>query len=1282
MAEPSNGASSQWCQWCGVDQASQEYRVLVDARAAIAECDEKTQRIAARRQEWVVADRQWRAHIAQLMATPARSAAPSTAVPAATAPSATTRSASMGPASQIVPHATPPAPASAPSGASAPFPVPETTPQRHVAAPVLLGIGGAALLIVSALVFVAFSWQTLSPWAVALMVGTLAAGVGALAVWLGRKSLPATSGAAGVVAMGFTFVAVTALQPPDGVLLVVSVGLVLSVLMGVGLGKLGVSGVTSVASFLCGPAAITLVLSTLDWAPEAAWLVGLVGAAGALTVAVTHRWWPTVWTRRWVRIGASGAAAVAVAVASVIAALDASPDGLTLVGAVPALLVLAWLGWHWKRTPLVAFALTAPLWAGAIALTSTEALVAPWAMSVTAVWAAVVVTGSVLDGARKAALWSGAAVWTIPVSLTMLGLAGPSIPALIFAESVPAEVPVTGVTWCLVAIVLWAVARSVSSADAASVAAIAGSVAATVGPVATLTGLRGYLDVGAGGASSATGASEAWFVYGAVAAGAIVTALTVRYWPTHGSRWTAGIGAIVVVTALGLAGSLALASGVQWPAVGAVVVALVLLATGSRWSQTAVAGPIVFVLSFAIGATVVALTEAELWGVAAAAVVAALAVWAAGIVREAWGGASRVACAFGAVPALLGGATIAVTAFALGLLSFVPNGAATAASARAFAADNWWAPTGVVCLIALAWALRSATRITSAGREGLLAASAALAALAVVPATSAVQSLLEPSTDTSLLVFPVVFAVASWWALAVAPTPVARTVVWITGAVLVSLASLNVVAALALGDVSAVLGLAVVILGLAALVIAGLWRPLIVTAPIVAIATLVPAALMFNLGASAEWALLATAAATAVAAWVLRIFPRIDRLAAGFGLIPGLAATAGLVVWATFEAIERWGSGSIANASDGTWWVAATAGVVGIGVVSVREWRQIYAPVCAALLVMATVSFDAPWTWASLVVAGIGVVGADALGWRLPWSRRTALALAASGAVWAGGDGWAWGLVLLAVALVSERIALTSRHRYRVVLLSVAVLSSAAAVWTLLSVAGAPREFAALVAVIVGLSMALAPRMLAVDSRRVSLVTTAVILTVLMPVAAGSLAGAGTVLVVMAGGWWLVALKSDRRLVWCAYASLSLGIGVWLGAGGVGVVEAYLAVPAVVALTYGIRSLVRDTQQRSVRALWPGLVLTLTPSLVMLVVEPDSLIRVMALTAGVVALAVVGVLQRWIAPVGAAAIAAVVLALTQAGASDSLVTRWVAFGLVGILLIALAATWEKLRKLR
>ncbi len=118
------------------------------------------------------------------------------------------------------------------------------TAPRRLTAPALLGVSGASLLITSAIVFIAVTWQTFFPLAQGLIITAVAAATGYLALWLKRHDLTVSGGAVGVVAMSFVGVAVVAVDRQAGVLgdFAVPVALVGTAAAGLALSRRGCCG--------------------------------------------------------------------------------------------------------------------------------------------------------------------------------------------------------------------------------------------------------------------------------------------------------------------------------------------------------------------------------------------------------------------------------------------------------------------------------------------------------------------------------------------------------------------------------------------------------------------------------------------------------------------------------------------------------------------------------------------------------------------------------------------------------------------------------------------------------------------------------------------------------------------------------------------------------------------------------------------------------------------------------------------------------------------------------
>jgi hypothetical protein len=192
------------------------------------------------------------------------------------------------------------------------------------------------------------------------------------------------------------------------------------------------------------------------------------------------------------------------------------------------------------------------------------------------------------------------------------------------------------------------------------------------------------------------------------------------------------------------------------------------------------------------------------------------------------------------------------------------------------------------------------------------------------------------------------------------------------------------------------------------------------------------------------------------------------------------------------------------------------------------------------------------------------------------------------------------------------------------------------------------------------------------------------IATVVIPLVSPAPTRSGVALLIAGAGWLALAVLRWRPGRWLSSAVLSLGMALVLVGARVTVVEAYVAVPAITVLAIGLWWLADDPEMRTFRALSPGLAIALVPSLIALSIQPHHLARTLALTAATVALAIVGVSFRWFAPILATCVTALTVSFTQALASQQvqIVPRWVSIGVAGSLLLVIAATYEKLKKLR
>ena len=117
----------------------------------------------------------------------------------------------------------------------------------------------------------------------------------------------------------------------------------------------------------------------------------------------------------------------------------------------------------------------------------------------------------------------------------------------------------------------------------------------------------------------------------------------------------------------------------------------------------------------------------------------------------------------------------------------------------------------------------------------------------------------------------------------------------------------------------------------------------------------------------------------------------------------------------------------------------------------------------------------------------------------------------------------------------------------------------------------------------------------------------------------------------------------------------------------------------VVALILARR--ITNRPERSSAQLWPAMVIALVPSIVLLVGNPSALWRALGLAIGAGALVAGGLRLGWRSPVIAGSVTAIVVALTQVGVVWDVVPRWMTFAAVGLMLVGLAATYERQRQL-
>ncbi|WP_213452493.1 SCO7613 C-terminal domain-containing membrane protein [Rhizomonospora bruguierae] len=160
------------------------------------------------------------------------------------------------------------------------------------------------------------------------------------------------------------------------------------------------------------------------------------------------------------------------------------------------------------------------------------------------------------------------------------------------------------------------------------------------------------------------------------------------------------------------------------------------------------------------------------------------------------------------------------------------------------------------------------------------------------------------------------------------------------------------------------------------------------------------------------------------------------------------------------------------------------------------------------------------------------------------------------------------------------------------------------------------------------------------------------------------------------------AKPARARTGWVAAAGACEVVAWWLllDASGVEVVEAYTVPAAAVALAAGWLALRRRPDLRSWVAYGPGLAVGLLPSLA-LVLDPDAAPpRRLVLGAAAVAVTVAGAVRRRQAPVLIGGGVVLAVALHELILVWQRLAAWIPLALGGLLLVALAITYERQRR--
>ena len=157
-----------------------------------------------------------------------------------------------------------------------------------------------------------------------------------------------------------------------------------------------------------------------------------------------------------------------------------------------------------------------------------------------------------------------------------------------------------------------------------------------------------------------------------------------------------------------------------------------------------------------------------------------------------------------------------------------------------------------------------------------------------------------------------------------------------------------------------------------------------------------------------------------------------------------------------------------------------------------------------------------------------------------------------------------------------------------------------------------------------------------------------------------------------------VAQRSDRPWMgWVAKAAASASSWTVLADLGVDVVEAYTVPPALLLLAIGAIALRQRSTEPSWQALGAGLGLLLTPTVAMVLDDPDDLGRLAAVIVVGSALAVAGRVWRLQAPLVSGVAALIAVALTQYDVVTAVVPRWLLLAAGGSLLLWLSISYER-----
>jgi len=1305
------------CLTCSTDLGHPAIAMLAEADAAIAQCQQAYDELSGR---WT----QWNQHRAALLRQlDASRLAPPPLMPVAKPHASGQRYAALPVGAQQSPTPgvgrTKPA-SSRPPQERTPAPTVNRRTPRRLTAPVLLGIAGAALLITAVVIFVAVTWTTFNPAAQGLLILAVAAALGYCARWLSRHELEVSGGAVGVVAASFAGVSVFAFDRGTGVLgAYASAGaLVVTGAVGYALSRMAVKWVHPFAALAVVGAGVA---ATIAFAGEGSsapivW-VPVVATASGLLMSATHPLWRGPIAPRIVRFGAvcwvtaAGLFAAAVAIPELGYIADQGFGGNTLgVSLGLALPVVALVLWRvpWPRVVAAPLGLVAPLSiAMLVGLTVTQWWV-PLTAGVLAVAALVWWAGSWPRANRvpllfgllpAAAAFALAAVLGVGSSVVYVGVmflggaglwVGPLVGLVIISLG---AIPL--------AFRGWAVSLSLRGA------------VETVGSTVVVGGLLA-LAVSASSAWWPSHRGELGMLLVAAAAGA---AASRWIWRPASARSVATLSAVAIVTVAGLLGAEEMAFRAPfdalWPAVGAIAIPVIGLLFAARWWPAHTVGSLTLLLTAASAALVPAAGISEALIIVVPLAATAGVAWALSLAPRTW----RAPGWIGLAPALAIGALI-VTAYIFGSL----GGALAYGPNASFAGGFGWAALSVVLFavaVAALWRGDAQDQLARVSQD--VGAASALGAMVICSAWA------RASADTEWIasVFTLGAGLVAATSAVVWYTSRARRIirmgagVWLALQTLVALSLMSFSGApLSQSVVPAALG--VVLLA----AVAWRWLPITYGPAVFALAVFVPA-LVLVAGGSIGAIGFAAVGVVAALLWVTRFVEQrvgkataqpmlVGLLVPGIGVVIAASTTGGAVLLTYVSTIVREGGG------EPRWWGLGIALAASAGALAWKPVRRAWTWVALATVFVAGGAISPLVGAASsiaLAVALVALVVTDKFGRATSGGatssrgvRWCALAASIVAVGWGAGADWSVALTAAMAAAVAWWIVATAAHgRLGHALvddlrattdvdspaattepvfsngdvgLTLAVMLGALSAGFSAAALGAQVGLATVVATAVAVASILFSRLRSYESDPRVGVALLALATVVPAPFAGSVEVAGVAVLVAAVGWWALRLLGWKPGTWVALAVTSAGVALVLAGASIGTVEAYFATPAACALAIGAWELRTNAAVRTLPAIGPGLALALAPSYLAMIAQPAVTGRVLILVSATLVLAVVGVLARWFAPVLAACITAVVIALTQVLVTDNAGIRWVAFAVVGALLLVVAATFEKLKKLR